>query len=208
MRDAADDGTEGKGSVLTELLDLAVRSTLAEREDLRKLQEDVKQRFEALMKPEQLPELAKLESGLAETLKTFAPGTKLELIWHTTPEIDLPMPSVSVQLVEDGYAATVEQTGHGLRRAFILTMLQHLAMAGIPAQETGSDAEAGDGNVAANGDQVTGRSLPAPTASASRCRARFCLTDRRDGCAGGWPRRLLTARSCSDRLSPNQTTLV
>ena len=36
-------------------------------------------------------------------------------------------------MVEDDYPCTVARTGHGLQRAFILTMLQHLALAQTPA---------------------------------------------------------------------------
>ena len=39
------------------------------------------------------------------------------------------MPQAQVKLLEDGYESTVERTGHGLQRTFIVTMLQHLAAA-------------------------------------------------------------------------------
>jgi len=39
------------------------------------------------------------------------------------------MPEAEVKLLEDGYESAVQRTGHGLQRAFILTMLQHLVAA-------------------------------------------------------------------------------
>ena len=39
------------------------------------------------------------------------------------------MPQAEVKLLEDEYEAKVERTGHGLQRAFIVTMLQHLVAA-------------------------------------------------------------------------------
>jgi len=39
------------------------------------------------------------------------------------------MPEAEVKLLEDGYESAVQRTGHGLQRAFILTMLQHLIAA-------------------------------------------------------------------------------
>ena len=42
------------------------------------------------------------------------------------------MPQAQIKLREDDYASKVERTGHGLQRAFIVTMLQHLAAARTP----------------------------------------------------------------------------
>jgi putative ATP-dependent endonuclease of the OLD family len=39
------------------------------------------------------------------------------------------MPKADIKLIEDGYSAAVSRTGHGLQRAFVFTMLQHLAVA-------------------------------------------------------------------------------
>ncbi len=45
----------------------------------------------------------------------------------TAGGIEVSLPKAAVNLVEDGYSAGVARTGHGLQRAFILTMFQHLA---------------------------------------------------------------------------------
>ena len=45
------------------------------------------------------------------------------------------MPRADIKLVEDEYPSSVERTGHGLQRAFILTMLQHIVVAQAPVQE-------------------------------------------------------------------------
>lgn len=61
--------------------------------------------------------------------------------------VALPTPRTDVKLVEDGYASTVDRAGHGLQRAFIMALLQHLAelrTAQAEADhedESGSDAE-------------------------------------------------------------------
>lgn len=163
VRDATEDGVEGKGSVLTELLDLAVRNALAEREDVRTFQEDTKRRFDALMSLEQLPELTGLRETLANTLRRFAPDAQLDLRWDTSAEIVLPLPRGSVHLIEDGYAAAVEQTGHGLQRAFILTMLQHLALASGPSAEAGRESVKEERRrVEATGNGTGDPGLPAP----------------------------------------------
>jgi len=72
---------------------------------------------------------------MTETLKTYVVDASIELDWLPTEGVDIPMPKAEVKLVEDGYLSTVGRTGHGLQRAFILTILQHLAVAQAPSQE-------------------------------------------------------------------------
>lgn len=132
VRDASEDASEGKGTVLSDLMDLVIRSTLAEREEIKKLHQDTQERYEQIMDSANLVELPRLEGELSDTLRTFVPDASVNLDWITDNQIDIPMPKADVQLVEDGYASPVDRAGHGLQRAFILTMLQHLAMAQAP----------------------------------------------------------------------------
>ena len=132
VRDASEDATEGKGSVISELMDLVVRSTLAQRDDIRKLREDTQKRYEEIMNPSQLTELQTLAGRMTETLNTFAPGAQIQLNWLPGEAVEIPMPKADVKVVEDGYPSAVERTGHGVQRAFILTALQHLALAQAP----------------------------------------------------------------------------
>ena len=128
VRDASEDAEEGRGSPITELMDAVVRSTLADREELRVLREDIQRRYQEIVNPANLVELAELAGELTSTLGTYVPDAKVELAWLDTGEIAIPLPKADVKLVEDGYAATVGRTGHGLQRAFILSILQHLAV--------------------------------------------------------------------------------
>jgi predicted ATP-dependent endonuclease of OLD family len=132
VRDASDDVAEGKGSPITQIMDLVVRNILAQREDLVKLIEEAQKRYNEIMEPKNLTELNTLENQLTITLKTYVPEASVSLSWIKGGDIDFPMPKAEVKLVEDGYLATVIRTGHGLQRAFILTMLQHLAIAQAP----------------------------------------------------------------------------
>ena len=50
----------------------------------------------------------------------------MTLKWTELRQLEVPLPKADVRLVEDGYPSCVTRTGHGLQRAFILTMLQHL----------------------------------------------------------------------------------
>lgn len=134
VRDAADDAAEGKGSPITEIMDLVVRSVLANREDVMQLKKETQKKYEEIMDPAKLAEIGTLAGRLTSTLKTYVPDAGVSLSWIKAGGIEIPMPKADVKLVEDGYASTVVRTGHGLQRAFILTMLQHLAVARVPTE--------------------------------------------------------------------------
>jgi len=135
VREAAKDATDGKNSVMSELMDLVVRKALMSREDLQTLQREAQSRYDEIVDPEHLPELTSLGDQLTRTLGQYAPGTSISIDWSRGQEIAIPMPEGRVKLIEDGYPAPVENTGHGLQRAFIITLLQHLALVQAGADE-------------------------------------------------------------------------
>lgn len=129
VRDASEDAAEGRGSVLTDLMDMVVRSVVANKEAFKTLRDETQQKYEEIMRPENLEELNGLAGQLSKTLQSFVPNASVDLRWLPLDQIKIEMPKADVKLVEDRYATAVHRTGHGLQRAFILTMLQHLAMA-------------------------------------------------------------------------------
>jgi len=145
VRDAAEDAVEGKGSPITEIMDLVVRSALAYREEVTKFKEDTQKKYEEIMDPAKLAEITTLEGQLTSTLKTYVPDASVSLSWIKAGGIEIPMPKAGVKLVEDGYPSAVVRTGHGLQRAFILTMLQHLALAQVSTERRSESEGAVEG---------------------------------------------------------------
>ncbi len=132
VRDAANDATEGKGSVITELMNLLVRSVLAERADVKQFKADFQRRYEELFNSENLLEARDLANKLTSTLNDYVSGTTINLSFQVNNAIDVPLPRVDVRVIEDGYPSDITHKGHGLQRAFILTVLQHLSVAQSP----------------------------------------------------------------------------
>ena len=124
-------------------MDLVVRSTLANRKEFVALKAETQMKYRDIMDPGKLTELTGLEAQLSETLKCYAPEAKVSLEWAKLTDLDFPLPKAEVKLHEDGYRASVHRTGHGLQRAFILTLLQHLVVAKgtIRATEGGGGSE-------------------------------------------------------------------
>lgn len=141
VRDASEDAVEGKGSSLTEIMDLVVRSVLAQKKEIIKLQEETKEQYEQILDPAKLVELQTLEKKLGDTLSTYVPDAGVQLTWLPGGGIDIPMPKANIKLIEDEYPSSVERTGHGLQRAFILTMLQLLAVARVPIQGSSNEPQ-------------------------------------------------------------------
>lgn len=147
VRDASGDAIEGKGSSITELMDLVVRSAIAQREDIVAFQDGATTEYRELMDPSKLKELSTLEHELSTTLGSYVPNSRISIIWQDKGSINFSFPKAEVKLVEDGFASSVERTGHGLQRTFILTMLQHLAVVQSKvAEKNAVENIAGDGS--------------------------------------------------------------
>jgi hypothetical protein len=143
VRDASEDAVEGRNSPLTQIMDLVVRSVLSQKTEIVELQEGTQTQYEKIFDPNNLEELKTLESDLTDTLKTYVPDAGVNLTWLTEDAITIPMPKADIKLLEDEYPSSVDRTGHGLQRAFILTMLQHLAVSQRVIQED-TNGESGD----------------------------------------------------------------
>lgn len=128
VKEAADEAYESKNSVLTQLMDFVVRSVLEEKKELIGLRETTQTNYEKLMNPDKITELKSLSTQLTTTLKEYVPDAQIDLTWLPLGQIEIPLPSAEVKLSEDGYSSTVDRTGHGLQRVFILTILQHLSV--------------------------------------------------------------------------------
>ena len=109
VREAANDATEGKGSVITELMNLVVRNALIEQPDIKQFRIDFQQRYDALFNAEKLPEVINFAAKLTATLRDYVSGATVDLIWGKSDTIDLPLPKADVKVVEDGYPSDIAQ---------------------------------------------------------------------------------------------------
>lgn len=143
VRDAGEDAADQRGSAITEIMNLVVRSALSAHPKLNDLKERTRIEFTEIMNGDAWPKLEALQSELTDALQSFVPESAVDLRWEQMQELSIPDPQANVRLKEDGYLSTVTRTGHGLQRAFIVTLLQHLASVrqSNGAAATGSDAE-------------------------------------------------------------------
>ena len=110
-------------------MDILVREALAKQREITTFREQVKKDYGEVFGPSSRVELKALQTDLTDTMSQYAPNAAITLDWTGLDEFDPPMPRAEVRLSEDGFEAAVERTGHGVQRAFIMTMLQHLEAA-------------------------------------------------------------------------------
>jgi putative ATP-dependent endonuclease of OLD family len=150
VRDAAADALDGKGSMIAELVDLVVRRAMAERDDFRDLTSQVRTMHRDLLASDSNSGVATLGGRLTQTLKTYVPDASVDIQWEA-PQFDLPSPRASVRVAEDGFHTNVAACGHGLQRAFIMSLLQELttaqSSAGAPAPGDGGGIDAAETTV-------------------------------------------------------------
>jgi len=107
VRDASEDATEKRGSCVTEIMDLVVRSVLATRKEVTSFKEETQAKYKDILDPSKLTELTTLQDQLTNTLKQFAPDASVSLKWAKLADINIPMPEAEVKLLEDGYESAV-----------------------------------------------------------------------------------------------------
>ena len=141
VRDAASDAVDGRGSAIARLMELVVRSAIQKRAEIQTWQAQVSLQYRELTDPAKLTELNDLAAELTKSLKTLYDETAVDLTWKPSADLEIPLPTAIVALEDAGFPAPVELQGNGLQRAFILTLLQHLAMAVL--RDTATAAEPG-----------------------------------------------------------------
>jgi len=147
VRDASSDALDGRGSAIAKLMELVVRNAIQKRADIQEWQARISSQYRELTSPENLGELGVLASTLTSTLQTLYDQTAVGLNWKPTPDFEVPLPTALVSLEDAGYEAPVELQGNGLQRAFILTLLQHLATATMLSDAAQTGETRSDSNV-------------------------------------------------------------
>jgi hypothetical protein len=146
VRDASADVTDARGAAVSQLMELIVRSAVLQRNDIKALQDRVRLELKTITSPENMPEIGKLSTDLSATLKQYYEDAGVELRWKDTQDFTIPLPAADVILDHDGFPGPVDRQGHGLQRAFILSLLQHLARA-VSSSNSAATSDPTDGHV-------------------------------------------------------------
>ena len=127
VREASDEVTGRKGAIY-QILDMIVLRKINARKDIQEFKSEFEERVKKLYSSENLTELPELGASISKTLEKFAPGSLLNLGWDEVKPPEVPLPAARATLIEDNFEGDISRKGHGLQRALIVTLLQHLAM--------------------------------------------------------------------------------
>ena len=164
VRDASDDLKDSKGSPLFQLLDFIVMRRFRARADVRALQGEFSGRLKELYVPSKLSEFNELATDISNTLHLYVPNAQFDLRVSEPSLPEIPSPAAIAELVEDEYQGSIDRKGHGLQRALIFSLLQHLAVA-QPVEATTQSQEDREAQSDAKSQEildVSKASQPAP----------------------------------------------
>ncbi|MBM4439709.1 MAG: ATP-dependent endonuclease [Candidatus Rokubacteria bacterium] len=176
VRDVADDMGDGKNTTLYQLLDALIMRKLQSRPEVQEFKTDFGQKLKEIFQPEKIAELATLASAITTTLSDFVPGAAFGLKFGDVKLPDIPTPPAIASLTEDDFAGDITRKGHGLQRALIFTLFQHLAVvqrdeASGPVQVTlYEDGKAVDGGLPSGPDLILAIEEPELYQHPQRCR--------------------------------------
>lgn len=145
VREASADAADGKTSVIGKLLELLVRSQILQRPDVQAFKAQMTEAYQTLVSAENMPELGTLAGALTADLRGLYQEAEVALSWREIGEMPVPLPMADVFLKDDGFGGPVDRQGHGLQRAFIFTLLQHLARTAVPEAEDAGAMDAAGG---------------------------------------------------------------
>ena len=130
---------EGRDSAIEQLLNLLVLKEMESRSDLVEFREKMTKKILQKFSPESLGGLSDISSRLTDKLKLYSPGSAIMLHWGEIEPPEFELPTIKCGVIEDGFEGSVSNKGHGLQRALILTLIEHLA--GISAREEAESEE-------------------------------------------------------------------
>ncbi|MCK4543740.1 MAG: ATP-dependent endonuclease [Spirochaetales bacterium] len=150
VREASDEVSGRKGAIY-QILDMIVLRKINAREDIQKFKSEFEERVKKLYSSENLTELPELGISISQTLEKFAPGSQLNLGWDEVKLPEVPLPAARATLIEDSFEGEITRKGHGLQRALIVTLLQHLAMT-VPVVPTAEGSTEEETNISESKD--------------------------------------------------------
>ena len=136
VKDASTEQEEGSKTALGQLLDRTIRSKVNFQEPIEELKKQLEVDYREIIGKEQAV-LTNLQGSLEKRLRSWAnPSASVSLNWHYDRNSSLVVkePLARASIGEDNFVGEVSRLGHGMQRAFIVSILQELA---------GSDQEGG-----------------------------------------------------------------
>ena len=129
VKDASAEQDEARNTALGELLQRTIRTKLDFDQPLAQLRDETIKRYNEIVDGQQ-DALGVLSKALEERLQQWAhPGARVELRWNTEDgkQVSVAPPMARASVGEHDFIGEIARLGHGMQRAFIVSVLQELA---------------------------------------------------------------------------------
>ena len=129
VKDATTEQDEGSKTALGQLLERTIRTKVDFKKPIADLKGKLEKGYKEIIDKQQNA-LSKIETSIQRRLRDWAsPSAILSLNWRYDPEKSLTVnePIARAAIGEDNFIGEVARIGHGMQRAFIVSILQELA---------------------------------------------------------------------------------
>jgi len=136
VKDATEEGSEGKNTALGKLLARTVRSKVNFGEEIKNIRLKAQDDYARLIAENQT-QLDDLSTSLKDRLAEWShPDTNMKVTWQQDLEksIKIEEPIAKILAGEGLFEGNLARFGHGLQRSFLLALLQELASGGDNSQ--------------------------------------------------------------------------
>jgi len=129
VKDASTEQDEGRNTALGRLLARTVRTKLDFSSEINKLKEEIGEKYVGIL-AKQADALRALELSMEKRLQDYVDArVRLKLKWHydAKTSISLHDPTARALIGDGDFIGEVARAGHGVQRAFLVTILHELA---------------------------------------------------------------------------------
>lgn len=136
LRDAAQEATEAKGTLLQRLLGAITEQRAEANAELQALEERTRSEYTNLIAKAHAPTLSGLAQKLRSQMRRYVPNAEVELEPEETP-LRIGPPTIRLRGGEARHLTDLSRQGHGFQRTFIIAALEYLAQ--VSADEEGGE---------------------------------------------------------------------
>jgi predicted ATP-dependent endonuclease of OLD family len=130
VKDASSEQEEGSKTALGQLLERTIRTKVNFEEPIDDLRKQLEKGYKEIVEKQQ-DVLSNLQNSIQNRLRNWTnPSATVELNWHYDPNKSLVInePIARAAIGEDNFIGEIARLGHGMQRAFIVSILQELAV--------------------------------------------------------------------------------
>jgi len=130
VKDASGEQEESSKTALGQLLERTIRTRINFEEPIDDLRKQLEKGYKEIVGKQQ-DALSNLQNSIENRLRNWAnPSANVSLNWHYDPNKSLVInePIARAAIGEDNFIGEIARLGHGMQRAFIISILQELAV--------------------------------------------------------------------------------